>query len=757
MVERLTGAHIVWRSLREEGVEVVFGFPGGAVIPLYDALPDYPGIRHVLVRNEAGAAFAACGYALASRKVGVCVATSGPGATNLVTGIASAHMDSLPVVAITGQVALPLVGRDAFQGVDIVGITTPITKDQFLVEETELLAPTLKRAFYLARSGRPGPVLVDVPKDIFEGSADFSYPNTSPRIRGYGPQGMESQGRLGLLEKQVDKAISLIEQSKKPVLIVGGGIISSGAYEELEQFVDKTGIPVVTTLMGIGGFPRKHPLCLRMLGMHGTPQANKAVNEADLLLVIGARFGDRSTATTNKGLAGFAQGKKVIHIDIDPAEIGKNVPVDVPIVGGSKASLIFLNSKIGYKVPEEWRSQVESLPREQAISSVNEAGELEPRFCIRSIYEITGGKATIVADVGQNQMWAAQEYYAEAPNRFITGGGLASMGGWPMAIGAQIARPGELVWTIIGDGGFQMTIQELATVVQEKLPLKLAIINNGFLGMVRQWQEITCNSRYVATPLSGPDFVKLANAYGIPAERVTEESEVKDAIARATEHNGPYLIDLRVAGEANVYPCVLPQVNHIQPQRIKVLDEKRVIVGLIENNPHATRRVRSLFDRRGFKVESLTIGESEDPGFLRVTATIITNKTGDQELPQARRQLEKDVFTKVAFDVTERNFVGQQMALIAIDGLPLYEFFEKTLLTEENAKFYKRRQEKRDRLEVAMSEAGASFVKIVNGKRVIKIMAESEKITEFIAYLRKEHIKIKDYVRSGLMALEMDD
>ena len=544
---KLTGGQIVCESLLKEGVDIIFGILGGSVLPLYDTLPQYPKLRHILVRHEQCAAHAADGYARTTGKVGVCFATSGPGATNLVTGIANAQLDSVPIVAITGQVARPFIGKDAFQEVDITGITLPVTKHNYLVTEAASIAQTIKEAFYLAKTGRPGPVLIDIPKDVFTEEAEFHYP-TKITMAGYKPV---LQGHPA----QIKKAAKLINEAKQPLLIAGRGVIISGAYEELRTLAETSQIPVVTTLLGIGSFPESHVLSYGMLGMHGMAYANMAVSNADLIVAIGMRFDDRATAK----VAGFAPEAKIIHIDIDPAEIGKNVEVDVPIVGDVKVVLQALNQSLIAGNHVEWVKQLDGWRRDHPSTVVNDGEALIPQFVIRKIYEITGGQSTIVTGVGQHQMWAAQHYWYDRPNSFISSGGLGTMGfGLPASIGVKLGCPEETVWCIDGDGSFQMTLHELATIVQEKLAIKIAIINNGFLGMPRQWQELLYSKRYVATRLVNPDFVKLADAYGIPALRVKYREEVTPAIEQAMAEPGPFLIDFQVNPEENVFPMVPP-------------------------------------------------------------------------------------------------------------------------------------------------------------------------------------------------------
>ena len=564
---KMTGAQILCESLVKEGVEVIFGYPGGAVLPLYDALPHYPQLRHILVRHEQGAAHAADGYARATGKVGTCLATSGPGATNLVTGIANAFLDSSPVVAITGQVPSSLIGKDAFQEVDITGITLPITKHNYLVLEVDSLARVVKESFHLARTGRPGPILIDVPRDVLMDKTEFHYPD-KVNLPGYKPilQGHPAQ---------IKKATQLIDEAQQPLIIAGRGVIISEAYAELKQLAETAQIPVVTTLLGIGCFPESHVLSFGMLGMHGMTYANMAVNTADVIIAIGMRFDDRATGK----LSTFAPHAHIIHVDIDPAEIGKNVRVDVPIVGDVKAVLQELNKFIASTGHVDWVHQLDDWRREHPSTAIRDGNELLPQFVIRKIYEVTKGEAIIVTGVGQHQMWAAQHYWYDKPNSLISSGGLGTMGfGLPASIGVKIGCPDNTVWCIDGDGSFQMTIQELATITQEKVAVKIAIIDNGYLGMVRQWQELFYGKRYVATPLSGPDYVKVAEAYGIPGLRVKHREEVVPAIERAMAEQGPFLIDFVVESEENVYPMVPPgaslaEVMEEPGTKVKVLSD----------------------------------------------------------------------------------------------------------------------------------------------------------------------------------------
>ena len=542
---RMKATQAFVECLLAEGVEVVFGYPGGAVLPIYDALYDAK-IRHVLVRHEQGAAHMADGYARATGKPGVCLATSGPGATNLVTGLATAWMDSIPLVAFTGNVARSAIGTDAFQEADITGITLPVTKHNFLVRRSEDLPRVIKEAFHIASTGRPGPVLVDLPKDVTTEEIVFEYPQTV-NLPGYRPT---VKGHV----KQILEAAKAIAVAKRPVLYIGGGVISSGAHKEVLALAEKANLPTTYTLMGIGGFPGDHPLSLGMLGMHGTVYANYAVNEADLLIAVGARFDDRVTGDLSR----FAPHAKVIHIDIDPAEIGKNVPADIPIVGDCKAVLSVLVEKVREKREQEWLDTIEAWKREYPLAYEEKPGVIAPQRVIREIYEVTGGNAICTADVGQHQMWLAQYYPFREPRRHISSGGLGTMGyGFPAAIGAAFGRPDLPVWSITGDGGFQMTAQELATVRKYNLPVKIAIINNSYLGMVRQWQELLYNRRYSSSDLhDNPDFVKLAEAYGIPAMRCTKPEELRPALEKAAATDGPVLLDIHVDEEANVFPMI---------------------------------------------------------------------------------------------------------------------------------------------------------------------------------------------------------
>ena len=542
---KLSGAEIIIKSLQAEGVEAIFGYPGGQVLPIYDALYD-SSLIHYLVRHEQGAAHAADGYARATGKPGVCLATSGPGATNLVTGIATAYMDSVPLVALTGQVPCDMLGKDSFQEADITGITLPITKHNFLVKDVNDLARTIKEAFHIATTGRPGPVLIDIPKDICVKQTTFKYPD-KVNLKGYKPTMKGNKG-------QISNAVKLIGAAKRPVIYAGGGVVVSNASEELFRLAELTVSPVTTTLMGIGAFPETHPLSVGMLGMHGTKSANFAVSECDLLIAVGARFDDRVTGKLDE----FASEARIIHIDVDPAEIGKNVRVDVPIVGDVRMVLTELNGKLEQQQSSEWQERVARWKDKYPLC-YKENGVLKPQCIIEEIYNITKGEATIVTEVGQNQMWAAQYYKYTKPRTFISSGGLGTMGyGLPAAIGAKVGRPDSVVIDIAGDGSIQMNIQEMATAVHYNIPVIIAILNNSYLGMVRQWQEIFYDRRYSYTDITGPDFVKLAEAYGALGIRVTEQKDVRPALQKAIEANRPVIIDFVIEREENVFPMVPP-------------------------------------------------------------------------------------------------------------------------------------------------------------------------------------------------------
>ena len=561
-----TGAQILCESLIREGVEVIFGILGGSVLPIYDTFPQYPALRHILVRHEQGAAHAADGYARATHRAGVCIATSGPGATNLVTGIACAYMDSAPMVAITGQVARSVIGRDAFQEMDITGITIPITKHNYLVTDVTELARTVNEAFHIAQTGRPGPVLIDIPRDVQQEQTNFVYPDKID-LPGYR---VVSRGHPA----QIKKAARLINEAEQPVVIAGQGIVISQACDEFREFAEKAQLPVTHTLLGLGSFPGDHILDLGMMGMHGTPCANMAVQNADLLIAVGMRFDDRATANTEE----FAPNARVIHIDIDPAEIGKNIRTEVPVVGDIKSVLTALNEQIEKKEHVVWLSQIEQWRCVYPSPEIRQSDEVLPQYIIDQIYQATCGDALIVTGVGQNQMWAARYFVYTKPDSLISAGGLGPMGfELPAAMGAKIGRPEEVVWCIAGDGGFQMTIQELATVAEENVAIKIAIMNNGYLGMVRQWQELFYGRRYVCTKLWNPDFVKIAEAYGIPGVRVQRREEVVPAIQKAMEYPGAFVIDFLIEPEENIYPIVPPGeslARFFQPSTPEILEGK---------------------------------------------------------------------------------------------------------------------------------------------------------------------------------------
>ncbi len=550
--DKRTGAEILWETLAREGVEVVFGYPGGAIMPAYDAMLK-SSVRHVLVRHEQGAAHMADGYARASGNVGVCIATSGPGATNLVTGIATAMLDSIPMVCVTGQVSSQFIGSDAFQETDITGVTLPITKHNYLVTRVEDIAPTLRQAFYVARSGRPGPVLVDITKDAQQAIGQFVWDDGPVRLPGYRPEHRPSA-------QDLQRAAELIDSAERPIVFCGHGIVAAGATGLLLEFIEKTGIPVASTLLGLGGFPATHPLNLGMMGMHGEAWVNTAIQESDLIIALGMRFDDRVTGK----LATYAKRAKKIHCELDPAEINKNVRVDVPLIGDVAETLRALMPVVrrGDRNPDRkgWVQKVHSLKGDSAVRDIQtmpHSGHLYAAHVMHDLWRITEGKALVVTDVGQHQMWEAQYYKHDYPRKLITSGGLGTMGfALPAAIGAKFARPQEEVWVIVGDGGFQMTAAELSTAAQEGIKVHVAVINNGYLGMVRQWQQFFYGGRYAATPLKGPDFVKLAEAHGLLGLRVTEREQIEGVVAQARAAEGTVVIDFRVEQEDSVYPMV---------------------------------------------------------------------------------------------------------------------------------------------------------------------------------------------------------
>ena len=543
-----TGAQMLWESLVREGVSTVFGYPGGAILPAYDALLEYP-IRHVLVRHEQGATHMADGYARASGKVGVAVATSGPGATNMVTGIATAMLDSSPIVCITGQVGSKMIGSDAFQETDVTGVTLPITKHNYLVSDVSEMAPTIHEAFYVARSGRPGPVLVDITKDAQQASGEFVWDPSPVRLPGYRPD-------LRASDAEYQQAVGLINNAKRPIIFAGHGVMLSGATDLVRELAERANIPIAMTLLGIGSFPALHPLNLGMMGMHGEAWVNQAIQEADLLLAFGMRFDDRVTGNVKT----YAPNARKIHVDIDPAEFNKNVIVDVALAGDLSMVLRDLLPKIEPGDRSGWLATIAEVKGDSAVrdvQSIPDSGHLYAAHVINDIWRLTDGRAVVVTDVGQHQMWEAQYYHHQEPRSLITSGGLGTMGfALPAAIGAKLARPDAEVWVIVGDGGFQMTMCELATIAQEKIKINVAIINNGYLGMVRQWQEFFYERRYAATPLLSPDFAKLADAFGLRSATVSHRPDVVPTIEMARAEPGTVVIDFKVEQEDTVYPMV---------------------------------------------------------------------------------------------------------------------------------------------------------------------------------------------------------
>ncbi len=547
---KLTGAEIIWECLIREGVDVVFGYPGGAILPTYDAMTKYPQIHHVLTRHEQGATHMADGYARASGKVGVAIATSGPGATNMVTGIATAMMDSSPIVCITGQVGSRALGTDAFQETDVTGVTLPVTKHNYLVTRASDVARVLREAFYLARSGRPGPVLVDITKDAQQSTAEFDWEAVAPRLPGYRPD-------LRALPSEYARAVELINSAQRPVILCGQGVIKAGATEQVLELAQTARVPIAVTLLGIGAVPASSPLNLGMMGMHGEAWVNQAIQQADLLIALGMRFDDRVTGN----LKTYAPHAKKIHVEIDPSEVNKNVPVDVALIGDLRDVLDEVLPRVRAAERADWWTKIAAMKGDSAVRDIQalpDNGHLYAAHVINDLWRATKDRDTIVVtDVGQHQMWEAQYYRHEQPRSLITSGGLGTMGfALPAAIGAKFACPEKEVWVVVGDGGFQMTSCELATIAQEKLKLNVAIINNAFLGMVRQWQEFFYDKRYAATPLLGPDFVKLAEAYGLKGVRVTRRREVTDAVEDARVEGGTVVFDFRVEQEESVFPMV---------------------------------------------------------------------------------------------------------------------------------------------------------------------------------------------------------
>ncbi|MCP4352716.1 MAG: biosynthetic-type acetolactate synthase large subunit [Desulfobacterales bacterium] len=549
---KLTGAQILMKMLKEEGVDTIFGYPGGVLLDIYDEIARTD-IRHILVRHEQGAVHAADGYARAKGQVGVCIVTSGPGATNTVTGIASAYMDSIPLVVITGQVPTPLIGNDAFQEVDIVGITRPCTKHNYLINDVEDVARIVKEAFYIARSGRPGPVLIDFPKNVGNAVIDFKEPGEI-KLRSYNPTYKPNI-------KQLQKVTELIKEAEKPMIFAGGGVILSKASRELTEFARKAQIPVTTSLMGLGAFPATDPLWMGMIGMHGTYRANMSTGECDLMIAIGVRFDDRVTGKTDV----FASQAKIVHIDIDPTSIRKNVPVSIPVVGDCKVTLSHMNELLDKadlgdlkKKREQWHGQIIEWKSTRPLDYELSDNVIKPQYVIEKLYELTKGEAIVTTEVGQNQMWTAQYFHFDKPGHFITSGGLGCMGfGLPAAIGAQTACPDKLVVDIAGDGSIQMNSQELATAVQFGLPVKIVILNNGYLGMVRQWQELFYEKRYSCTTMDhAPDFVKLAEAYGAVGLRATKPDEVEAVLREGLFSPKTVIMDFVVEKEECVYPMV---------------------------------------------------------------------------------------------------------------------------------------------------------------------------------------------------------
>ena len=545
---KLKGAEIMCESLLREGVDVIFGYPGGAILPFYDALWSYPQLRHILVRHEQAAAHAADGYSRVTGKVGVCVATSGPGATNLVTGIMGAKADSVPMVAITGQVARASLGSEAFQECDICSIAASTTKKTFMVMSSTDLAETVHEAFYIAQEGRPGPVLIDIPRDVQMELTDAIFPEIIPPT----DTEVSEEASVGLKD-----AARLINEAERPLIISGHGVMTSGANKELLSLAERSGIPVITTLLGLGSFPSGHPLSMGMLGMHGMYWSNISVDQADLIVGVGMRFDDRVTGKVDT----FAPHARIVHMDIDPSQIGRNVPVEIPIVGDAKALLKNLAPMVTNVPRPDWMQYIENLKRDHPSLSIPASDVLQPQQVISAMDALVqeNPDTTIVTGVGQHQMWAAQFLSFNHENTFVSSGGLGAMGfELPAALGVQVAKPEAPVWVVAGDGGFQMTLQELVTLTEEGLPVKIALINNGHLGMVKQWQEMYYDGHLKAVPVDGPDFIKLAEAYGVHATRVTEYEDVLPALRQAQAHDGPFLVEFVVDSSTNVYPMVPP-------------------------------------------------------------------------------------------------------------------------------------------------------------------------------------------------------
>lgn len=675
---KLKGAQMVIAALEQERVDTIFGYPGGSTLLLYDALFDSK-IRHILTRHEQAAVHAADGYARASGRTGVVFATSGPGATNLVTGIANAYMDSIPLLLITGQVSTRLIGTDSFQEADITGITLPITKHSYLVKDVAELPSVLAEAFYLASAGRPGPVLVDIPKDILDSQGEFHY--KPPReIVGYKPT---YEGHGG----QVARTAKAIKEARRPLIFAGGGVIRSAASAELRELAERGRIPVTLSLMGLGAFPGDSDLFLGMPGMHGRVEANYALCEADLIIAVGVRFDDRVTGK----LDSFARRAKIAHIDIDPAEIGKNVAVDIPIVGDLRRVLQALLKRLEPGDTAAWLCRIAGWRAEHSADGLfatgDQSSKLKPQQVIREISRLTSGKVLVTTDVGQHQMWTAQHYSFLKPRTLISSGGLGTMGfGFPAAIGVALAHPEETVLCITGDGSLQMNIQELATTVYHRLPVKLMLINNGYLGMVRQWQELFCDRRYAHTALSGnPDFVRVAQAYGMTALRVTRQEEVAPAIEEALRIEGPLLIDFHVEPEESVFPMVAPnkplsEINKggyicqlaLSPDlpmppavdlKVNRGKMKHILSVLVENKSGVLTRVAGLFSRRGFNIENIAVGETVDPGISRMTLTI----EGDESVvEQVEKQLNKLINVIKVNNLSHEPLVSRELVLIKV-------------------------------------------------------------------------------------------